>query len=142
MCVRVRVFASASVCWVNSFIISLYKMCWRTPPPRGIRPARARLSPRGPRGRRGRRAATPMVSQNIIYDIANDGFPADSAPPRPPQATRRPTRTPPHQRGRATSQTRDGRRKHSTTTAIYRSGADGHKNKMWRKWARLPPALY
>jgi len=37
------------------------------------------------------------------YDIANDGFPADSAPPRPP---RRPTRTPPHQRGSTASQTR------------------------------------
>ena len=56
-------------------------------------------------------AVSPRVSRGVRctphgipeYDIANDGFPAESAPPRPP---RRPTRTPPHQRGSTTSQTR------------------------------------
>ena len=56
-------------------------------------------------------AVSPRVSRAVRcsphgipeYDIANDGFSADSAPPRPP---RRPTRTPPHQRGSTTSQTR------------------------------------
>jgi len=47
-------------------------------------------------------AVSPRVSRGVHctlhsipeYDIANDGFPADSAPPRPP---RQPTRTPARQ---------------------------------------------
>ena len=58
-------------------------------------------------------------------DKANDGVPADLALPRPP---RRPKRTPPHQRGGITSQTRRPTRRstvHSDEGGVERERTAG-----------------
>ena len=86
----------------NRNVVRVNPDCWRT----GSSPA---VSPRVSRGMRCSPHGIPE------YDIANDGFSADSAPPRPP---RRPTRTPLHQCGSTTSQTH-GRHDDQPSTGGY-----------------------